>query len=82
MHLVPVDKYNKIFNKAILCQLGNIETVDFNNRLIKMVDFNHFNKFQYRELTTERLSKSVNVKNVKNGRHQFSFFFAQNGFLT
>ena len=65
-----------------LIQLGNIETVDFNNRLIETVDFNRFNKFQYRELTTEKLSKSVIVKNVKHGRHRFSFFFAQNGFLT
>ena len=65
-----------------LVQLGSIETVDFNNRLIETVDFNRFNKFQYRELTTEKLSKSVIVKNVKHGRHRFSFFFAQNGFLT
>ena len=69
-------------HKSLLVQLGNIETVDFNNRLIETVDFNRFNKFQYRELTTEKLSKSVIVKNVKHGRHRFSFFFAQNGFLT
>ena len=65
----------------VLIQLGSIETVDFNNRLIETVDFNRFNKFQYRELTTEKLSKSVIVKNVKHGRHRFSFFFCTKWFF-
>ena len=58
--------YGRVWGSVV--QLGSIETVDFNNRLIETVDFNRFNKFQYRELTTEKLSKSVIVKNVKHGR--------------
>ena len=63
-------------------QLGNIETIGFNRRTIETIGSNRFNSFQYRELTTEKLSKSVIVKNVKHGRHRFWFFFAQNGFST
>ena len=69
-------------SNACLLQLGNIETIGFNRRTIETIGSNRFNSFQYSELTTEKSSKSVIVKNVKHGRHRFWFFFAQNGFST
>ena len=50
-------------------QLGNIETIGFNRRTIETIGSNRFNSFQYKELTREKSSKSVIVKNVKHGRH-------------